>query len=702
MAEFAPGATLSGYAIERVIGRGGMGVIYCARELRPERSVALKVVAPELAVDESFRARFLREAQIAASIEHPHVVPVLRVGEEGGTLFIATRLIHGQDLAALIKAEGRLERKRAARIVDQIADALDAAHEQGLVHRDVKPANILVESRRRGEHVYLTDFGLSKSFEATGGLTSTGVVVGTTNYMPPEQWTGGRLDARVDVYSLGCVLFEMLTGHVPFERPEQAARMFAHLTEPPPKVSSLVPDGAAFDDVIARALAKDPDDRYPSAGDLGHAALAAAEGRATTRQEQIVAAGNAAPDSEKATVTAPASDLPEADTSRLDTGATKVRPEATEEAPAPLPPPGAKSGRRGWIAVAALTVAVIAAAAAVAFTGSGAKRHGTVPATSVSDITRNGPATVVARGAGDATVWYVRPGASGWSATRGVHSRFEAAGNPRVAEAGGQLAIAARGAGDDSIWYWTPARGWKGTAPASVFTGASDPAVAISASGQVTVADRGTNNAVWYVEPNRQGWLGTGGGFFASGNPSIAESGAHLVIAARGSGDGTIWYWTPGPPPRWQRTAPASLFTGASDPAVVVSTNGQITIADRGTDNTVWSFTTSTGHWTSTSGQFKAEGNPSIAQRGGTTVIAARQVGTNTVWYRILGTRGWKPTASSFVGASDPTVAISPGGQIAIADLGSGAVVSYFTPGMKRWLSTGNNFKAAGNPASTQ
>lgn len=273
-----------------------MGVIYRATEARPERVVALKVVAPALAADPDFRARFMRESQIAASIEHAHVVPVLRVGEEDGTLFIAMRFIRGRDLGAMIAEQGRLDVMRAARIVDQVADALDSAHELGLVHRDVKPANILIEIGRRGDHAYLTDFGLTKSFAATGGLTSTGVVVGTTDYMAPEQWHGGRLDARVDVYSLGCVLFEALTGRVPYEREGHAARMYAHLNAPPPTVSDLAPGiSPRFDQIIARGLAKRPDDRYPSAGDLGLAAVDAAEGRVVTRAERTVAIGEAAP-----------------------------------------------------------------------------------------------------------------------------------------------------------------------------------------------------------------------------------------------------------------------------------------------------------------------------------------------------------------------------------------------------------------------
>jgi serine/threonine protein kinase len=295
-AGLVPGAVFAGYRIETVVGRGGMGVIYRAVEARPERVVALKVVAPEFAANSDFRARFLRESQVAASIEHPHVVPVQRVGEEDGTLFIAMRFIQGRDLGTLIASEGPLDAARAARIVDQVADALDSAHEQGLVHRDVKPANILIETRRRGEHAYLTDFGLTKNFATSGGLTSTGVVVGTTDYMAPEQWEGGRLDARVDVYSLGCVLFQALTGQVPYARDGEAARMYAHLSAPPPSVCDLVPGTPQrFDEIVARALAKKPDQRYPSAGDLGVAATAAAGGHPVLRAERTVASGEAAP-----------------------------------------------------------------------------------------------------------------------------------------------------------------------------------------------------------------------------------------------------------------------------------------------------------------------------------------------------------------------------------------------------------------------
>jgi serine/threonine protein kinase len=368
------GSVFAGYRIEGLIGRGGMGAIYRATEFRPEREVALKVVAPEYAADVDFRARFLRESQIAASIEDPHVVPVLRVGEEDEILFIAMRLIRGSDLAGVLRTEHRLDPVRASSIVDQAADALDSAHELGLVHRDVKPANILIERRRRGDHVYLTDFGLTKSLATGGRLTGTGILVGTTNYMAPEQWQGGRLDARVDIYSLGCVLFEMLTGQVPFPLPTDAARMYAHLSNSPPAASSLVPGlSSRFDEVISRALAKNPDDRYPSTGDLGFAALAAAEGVPVNRAERSVAIGEAAPDGAATDVLPPTAKSPSPTVAdRLsvpDHGERSAIPARTAVLPertAPLPSRATTPGTRKRLYVLITALALIAAAGAVA------------------------------------------------------------------------------------------------------------------------------------------------------------------------------------------------------------------------------------------------------------------------------------------------------------------------------------------------
>src|SRR4051812_44507032 len=260
MAEDLPvGSTFAGYEIEAVAGRGGMGVVYRAQQLRPRRRVALKVVAPELAQDAEFRARFEGEAVLAASIEHPNVVPIYQVGESAGQLFLTMRYVEGTDLRALIERDGALDPKLAADVIAQVAGALDAAHAKGLVHRDVKPGNVLIAGHEGAYTAYLTDFGLTKNVASDSGMTKTGMFVGTLDYIAPEQLMGGAIDARADVYALGCVLYQALTGEVPFPRESAASVMYAHGSEPPPDPLVLKPSlPAAFRDVVARAMAKDP------------------------------------------------------------------------------------------------------------------------------------------------------------------------------------------------------------------------------------------------------------------------------------------------------------------------------------------------------------------------------------------------------------------------------------------------------------
>src|SRR5881394_1093908 len=207
MAQLAPGSEFGGYRIEAIAGQGGMGVVYRATQLALDRSVALKLITPEFANDPEFRNRFKRESKLAASIEHPNVIPVYEAGEQNGSLFLAMRYVEGTDLKSVLTREGRLEPLRTARFVAQIAAALDAAHAAGLVHRDVKPANVLVA----GEHAYLSDFGLTRLAGSDSGLTESGRWIGTVEYCSPEQLRGQRTDARADVYSLGCVLFAALT-----------------------------------------------------------------------------------------------------------------------------------------------------------------------------------------------------------------------------------------------------------------------------------------------------------------------------------------------------------------------------------------------------------------------------------------------------------------------------------------------------------
>jgi serine/threonine protein kinase len=234
------GTELAGYRIESLIGRGGMSVVYLAEQEFPKRKVALKVLSSDLAQDAKFRERFVRESNIAASIEHPNIVPIYGAGQSEGLLYIAMRYIGGGDLKALIHSEGQLPTERAMSIISQVAGALDAAHAAGLVHRDVKPSNILLGVRpgpTAPDHAYLSDFGLTKRVLSDSGITGTGVFVGTLDYAAPEQFEGKTLDGRTDVYSLGCVLYECLTGELPYPRDQDAALMYAHLLSAPPSVT---------------------------------------------------------------------------------------------------------------------------------------------------------------------------------------------------------------------------------------------------------------------------------------------------------------------------------------------------------------------------------------------------------------------------------------------------------------------------------
>jgi serine/threonine protein kinase len=269
-----PDIQIAGYRIEARLGRGGMGEVYRAVQLSLGRRVALKVLAPKLAADDVFRRRFLRESRIAASIDHPSIIPIYETGEDGGLLYIAMRYVDGMDLSTLLRREGRLEPARALAIMAQVASALDAAHARGLVHRDVKPANILLAAGPAGGdgHCYLCDFGLIKEVnaqQAQSALTATDQFVGTIPYVAPEQIEGRDLDGRADVYSLGCVLFHCLTGSVPFERMNDIEVVFAHLREPPPSLSRRAPGlPTAMDAVVARAMAKSSDDRWPTCSAL--------------------------------------------------------------------------------------------------------------------------------------------------------------------------------------------------------------------------------------------------------------------------------------------------------------------------------------------------------------------------------------------------------------------------------------------------
>ena len=272
-AEIGIGSEFVGYRIDELIGRGGMGVVYRAFDLRLKRTVALKMIAPELSLDARFRERFARETELAISLEHPNVVPIHDAGDIDGRLYLAMRLVAGTDLRTLLRAEGALEPSRALAICRQVASALDAAHAKGLVHRDVKPSNILLDE---AEHVYLADLGLTRHLEEKGARAGEGRSVGTPAYLAPEQIEGERVDGRADVYSLGCVLFECLTGEAPFVGGSRLAVAWAHLEEEPPSASERHADlPAAIDAVLRGAMAKSPDERYWTGAALIEAAEAA-------------------------------------------------------------------------------------------------------------------------------------------------------------------------------------------------------------------------------------------------------------------------------------------------------------------------------------------------------------------------------------------------------------------------------------------
>ena len=272
-AGFAAGSWLGGYRLEEQVGAGGMAVVFRARDERLDRLVALKIMTPVMGSDEMFRQRFIRESRAAAAVDDPHIIPVYEAGEVGHVLFIAMRFVRGGDVRSLLRREGPLPPERVASIISPVASALDAAHAAGLVHRDVKPANILLDRRPgRPDHVYLSDFGLSKSAEVSLGLTAAGQFLGTPDYTAPEQIEGLPVDGRTDQYALACAVFELLTGQAPFHRSESFAAIWAHLNKPPPSLAERRPElPPAADLVMAKALAKAQADRYQTCWEFADA-----------------------------------------------------------------------------------------------------------------------------------------------------------------------------------------------------------------------------------------------------------------------------------------------------------------------------------------------------------------------------------------------------------------------------------------------
>lgn len=344
------GDVLGGCRLEREVASGGMGVVWEATQIALGRRVALKVIAASLAGDPEFRERFVREAQLTASVHHPNIVDVYDAGEQDGVLYIVMRFVDGVDLRTVVREQGPLDPDRAVRICEQVAGALDAAHRAGLIHRDVTPSNILLSGTGDGEQAALTDFGLVKHLD-TEGHTKTGAWFGTLAYVAPEALRDEPVSGAADTYSLGCVLHRMLTGEVPFSRGSDAAVIAAHLSDTPPRASSQPGVPPAFDSVIAAALAKEPSARQRSSGDLG-------------RQARAALAGGAGRPDEATRVTAVASGGPAKTTSEKTVVAPPRRPQAEEPVPAG-DSRRRRSGRLGTVAVAGLA-ALLGAVGAIA------------------------------------------------------------------------------------------------------------------------------------------------------------------------------------------------------------------------------------------------------------------------------------------------------------------------------------------------
>jgi serine/threonine-protein kinase len=351
------------YRLEELLGRGGMGEVHRAYDTVKDRTVALKRLRGDVAADADFVARFRREAQVASRLTEPHIIPIHDFGEIDGRLFIDMRLVEGTDLAVELDTHGALEPRRAANVVCQVAAALHAAHAQGLVHRDIKPANILLvgpDDRRQrseaGEFVYVADFGIARNTSATA-LTTTGAAVGTLDYMAPERFTTGHGDHRVDIYSLGCLFYETLTGQPPFRVEGLPALIHAHLNSPPPAPSQNRPDlPPAIDAVVARAMAKDPDDRYPSANEFAEAVRGSLrDGPPPTEAKRVPA-----PTTPAHRVSPPTHQAPATAVGSPWAGAPGLPP-PPDSPPVPMPPPSRPHPRprRAMIVVAVAAVLAV-------------------------------------------------------------------------------------------------------------------------------------------------------------------------------------------------------------------------------------------------------------------------------------------------------------------------------------------------------
>jgi hypothetical protein len=673
------GDELAGYRIDSLIGRGGMSLVYRAEHLRLRRDVALKVLAPELAEDDRFRERFLLESRLASSINHPHIIPVFDAGEAEGVLFIAMLYVAGTDLKGLMVEESPLDPGRALSILGQAGSALDAAHALGLVHRDVKPANLLVLPRIGAgatDHVYLSDFGLTKQTRSVRELTATGEFMGTLDYIAPEQIQGKPIDGRTDIYALGCVLYELLAGTIPFDKDSDVAVMWAHMHEEPAPITSLRPElPQSLDEVVAKALAKSPEDRYATCAELVGEARARIEGGS---REQSGAATQLrarppeplAPDSVEPI--APEPYVPPTPVSKPSVGAhaTSEARGVIERAEAPATVAEERpEGRRRWM-VAGLAVALAGVATVVglqlASGGDGANRAAGPPDAAPRKDAAGGeraleisrvPGTKAALGgAGDQAMWRAAPGGPGL-----VGVGYETSG--------GDLDAAAWTSANGADWTRAPSDpavlGGPGDQQMATVIAGGPGLVAVGSDGPLGDFDA----AVW-TSVDGKSWARPTADPAIFGGPGdqvinrVTRGGPGLVAVGydRAGGDADAAVWTSVAGTVWARaTAAPDVFGGPRDQrmrSVAIGGPGLVAVGFETShgdpDAAVWTSPNGTA-WTRIGGSralFGGAGEQQMATvtAGGPGLVAVGYDGSGgdldaAVWTSKSGTR-WSRVAS--------------------------------------------------------
>jgi serine/threonine-protein kinase len=693
LAGFGAGALVAGYRLEAQVGAGGMAVVYRARDERLGRLVALKVLAPGLAADEEFRRRFIAESRSAAAVDDPHIIPVYEAGEAGGVLFIAMRFVPGRDLRAVLAAEGPLDPERVAAFISPVASALDAAHRAGLVHRDVKPANILVDERPgRAPHVYLSDFGVSKGALSSAGMTASGVFLGTPDYAAPEQIQGLAVDGRADQYALACLAYQLLTGVPPFQRDQGMAVLFAHMSEPPPSVSARRPGlPAAADQVLVRALAKVPEKRYGSCREFADALGDALGTQAPPVRDTVLVSGEgAAPPVrsdwvEGETIDAPV--LRAALTPPIVDG-QRTSPPAPEPRAGDLPPVRNRPRRRPaplvWVAAVIAAAGIAAAVVLVpsggkppsgAAAGSGsliATLPGQVPQTSVLALAFGPGATTLAVGseAGGASAGSAGDSTYLWdTATRKLTATLadpasQAVNAVAYSPRGTTLAV---GDADGSTYLWDTAAG-KITATLAGPGNHGVSAVAYNPGGTtLAVGDSDGSTYLWDTATGKlTATLADPGG---AGVNAVAYSPAGTTLAA-GDLDGSTYLWD---------VATGKLTATFTDPgndtdvnAVAYNPAGT-TLAAGDHDGSTYLWDVATRKITATLTDPDSEDVMSVAfGPGGTTLAAADANGRAYLWK--VATGKLAATLSRDTGGSVNTVAFGPGGTTLATGNADGSV----------------------------